>query len=535
MAFERMTRQDYLHVLGSKMTGLQLLHVALQQQPLDFFVILSSYTGLVGNPGQSNYAAASTYQDAFARWRTAQGFPTRSIDLGIIQDAGYVFENPASTEHLRKSGIKAVPLDTLLALFEHCVYSPPRDSSSSQIAIGWSPEMAENIDNSLFSQLISSKAGSPDSSGLQGSPDQLLEAALHSTRPRNEVVSQLETTICQYVSRVLGVPIEDVDPLQSMSRHGGDSLVLAEFRNWLQKGVGAPLLMNKDLGQLPLRELAEMAVDCVRQQPTRTITRQTSPASNMDISLRSERLVKQAPSAALPPLPLPTLEETVQRYLQTVRPLVSASEFAATSQKAQDFLHPTGPAWRLQRKLQDKKDNPKIRNWLDGIYAEVRYLRDRRPLVPFSSYFGSHKIHGLDSSDQGSPAVRAAIISWSAFRFKTQYEHGDLPCDTINEQPLCMDSYRWLFNACRVPGLKEDVPAKWPSQGVLIAMRNGHMYKIPLSVDGKPATIEQLAGAFNQVIRMADSKRVSRVGVLTNGDRDVWSRVSHSLLLDRGA
>ncbi|KAL4920609.1 acyltransferase ChoActase/COT/CPT [Aspergillus aurantiobrunneus] len=55
-------------------------------------------------------------------------------------------------------------------------------------------------------------------------------------------------------------------------------------------------------------------------------------------------------------------------------------------------------------------------------------------------------------------------------------------------------------------------------------MRNGHMYKVPLSIDGKPATIEQLTGAFNQVIHMADSKRASRVGVLTNDDRSVWSR-----------
>ncbi|KAL4920610.1 hypothetical protein BDW62DRAFT_215871 [Aspergillus aurantiobrunneus] len=393
-------------------------------------------------PIQGVVYAAVSLRDAFARWRTTQGFPTRIIDLGIIQDAGYVFENPASTEHLQRSGIKAIPLDTLLALFQHCMYSPPEDPSSSQVAIGWSPEMAENIDNSLFSQLMSSKTGSPGSSGLQASPDELLEAARHSTRPRTEVLAQLETTICQYVSRVLGVPIEDVDPLQSMSRHGGDLLVLAEFRNWLQKGVGAPLAMGKDLGQLPLRELARMAAESVRKEPVSTATPRTSTATETDIPLQSQRLVKQSPSAELPSLPLPSLEETVERYLQTVRPLVSDSEFAATSLKAKEFRHPTDPASRLQSKLQAKKDDPKIRNWLDGIYAEVRYLRDRRPLVPFSSYFASNKTHGLDSSDQGSPAVRAATISWSAFRFKMQYEQGDLPCETVNEEPVCMDGYR---------------------------------------------------------------------------------------------
>lgn len=85
-----MTKDDYVQVLAPKLTGPYLLHESLISQPLDFFIILSSYTGLIGNTSQANYAAASTFQDAFARWRTSQGFPTRSINLGAIQGAGYL-------------------------------------------------------------------------------------------------------------------------------------------------------------------------------------------------------------------------------------------------------------------------------------------------------------------------------------------------------------------------------------------------------------------------------------------------------------
>ncbi|RJE19312.1 polyketide synthase [Aspergillus sclerotialis] len=537
--FEDMMCKDYLHVLNCKMVGLLHLHHALQQQSLDFFVILSSYSGLIGNPGQANYAAASTFQDAFARWRTRQGLPTRSIDMGIIEGAGYVHDNPEATKHLQRSGTATVPLSALLSLLEYAICCPPDTSTSSQIAIGWKPgrDLDASVDQSLFSHIISAKSKSfEDEPSTFTSPEELLRTALDMAKSQTESLPQLEAAIAQYVSNALGVPIEDVDPLKSMSHHGGDSLILVEFRNWIEKGVGSPLDIGKDLGQVPLRELARLIAKSVDKgnvsnEVTAVIgTPQTRKGLNVlpknMCNGNGSSIPSPSPSASvkMPPLLLPSLDKTIERYISTARHLVSEENWLVTSQKAKELLGPKGTGAELQKQLQSKMEDPNTRNWLDGIYAEVRYLRDRRPLVPYSSFFGVHDAESMGSSHLSSAPVVAATISSSAFQFKQLYEKGKLPQDVFFDRPVCMEAYKWLFNAYRTPALGQDSQEKWESLNHLVAMRNGNAFKIPLLVGERPASVDELTLTFQQVIQLGDSMQASAVGVLTNDNRDTWSK-----------
>jgi len=50
------------------------------ERPLDFMIFCSSISGLCGNPGQAQYSAGSSSQDALARYRRAQGFKAVSIN-----------------------------------------------------------------------------------------------------------------------------------------------------------------------------------------------------------------------------------------------------------------------------------------------------------------------------------------------------------------------------------------------------------------------------------------------------------------------
>src|SRR5450755_2652821 len=89
-----MTVQDFHETIGSKVQGTWNLHnVALEQaSPLDFFTMLSSISGVVGQKGQANYAAASVFLDSFASYRHRLNLSASSVDLGVIEDVGYVAE-----------------------------------------------------------------------------------------------------------------------------------------------------------------------------------------------------------------------------------------------------------------------------------------------------------------------------------------------------------------------------------------------------------------------------------------------------------
>ncbi|NCC04882.1 MAG: amino acid adenylation domain-containing protein [Proteobacteria bacterium] len=72
-------QETYGEVLAPKVTGTWNLHEATLHDELDFFVLASSRTSLVGAPGQSDYTAANAYLNAFALYRRAQGLPALSI------------------------------------------------------------------------------------------------------------------------------------------------------------------------------------------------------------------------------------------------------------------------------------------------------------------------------------------------------------------------------------------------------------------------------------------------------------------------
>jgi NAD(P)-dependent dehydrogenase (short-subunit alcohol dehydrogenase family)/acyl carrier protein len=72
-------QETYGEVLAPKVTGTWNLHEATLHDDLDFFVLASSRTSLVGAPGQSDYTAANAYLNAFALYRRAHGLPAVSI------------------------------------------------------------------------------------------------------------------------------------------------------------------------------------------------------------------------------------------------------------------------------------------------------------------------------------------------------------------------------------------------------------------------------------------------------------------------
>jgi len=229
---------------------------------------------------------------------------------------------------------------------------------------------------------------------------------------------------------------------------------------------------------------------------------------------------------SLPKLPVPTLEETAKRYLKSLHPLLSSTEYEQSKRAVEKFIAPDSLGHALQKRLLERRDNPKMKNWLSEWWNHAAYLAYRDPVVPYVSYFYSHR----DDRKRRDPVKRAAAISTAVLEFKNQVDQGSLEPEYMKKLPMAMSSYEWMFNACRIPAKGADYPIKYPhaENQHIVAVRKNMFFKVPTHYNGQMLSTKELERQFQRVYQMADKSPA--VGILTTENRDNWAEARDRLL-----
>lgn len=160
---------------------------------------------------------------------------------------------------------------------------------------------------------------------------------------------------------------------------------------------------------------------------------------------------------SLPKLPVPTLQETAQRYLKSIHPLLTKAEYETSEKAVEEFLKAGGAGETLQKRLVAKSEDPKVKNWIIDWWNNDAYLAYRDPVVPYVSYFYSHR----DDRKRRDPAKRAAAMTTAVLEFKKQVDEGSLEPEYMRKQPMAMNSYQYMFNCSRIPAIPADYPQKY--------------------------------------------------------------------------
>jgi carnitine O-acetyltransferase len=229
---------------------------------------------------------------------------------------------------------------------------------------------------------------------------------------------------------------------------------------------------------------------------------------------------------SLPRLPVPTLEETSKRYLKSVHPLLNKTEFEHTQKAVAEFVKPGSIGEQLQKRLQARREDPKHKNWIYEWWNDAAYLTYRDPVMPYVSYFYSHR----DDRRRRNPVNRAAALTTAVLEFKKQVDAGTLEPEYMRKLPISMESYQWMFNACRIPAEQKDYPVKYdPNEHKhIVVVRKNQFFKVMHEVNGQQLNTSELEQQFRRIYEKAEKSPA--VGILTTENRDVWTKARKTLL-----
>lgn len=158
----------------------------------------------------------------------------------------------------------------------------------------------------------------------------------------------------------------------------------------------------------------------------------------------------------------------------------------------------------------------------------------RDPVVFNVSYFYSHK----DDRTRRNPASRAAALSTGILSFRKMVVEKSLEPEYMKKLPICMDSYQYMFNACRLPQPEADYVKTYPtdeSNEFILVMRKGRFFKVQHTINGKQLSTADLEAQFGKVIKQATTDAEVPIGALTSENRDKWLASRELLVKDNAA
>ena len=229
-------------VLWPKLLGAWHLHRATAERDLDLFVLFSSVTGVLGNSGQANHAAANAFLDQLAAHRRALGLPGQAIAWGAWSGLGEAEEQRERiARQLAAAGTGWITQQQGLQAFDRLVRQDL--TSSAVIAVDW-PVFAESRDGCppLLEELVAATTG--DSADAAASADDLLSRLRETPAAQREDL--LVSFLQQELQAVLRLPTPP-SPSVGFFDLGMDSLMAVELRNRLNQAFAGEYVASNTI------------------------------------------------------------------------------------------------------------------------------------------------------------------------------------------------------------------------------------------------------------------------------------------------
>lgn len=283
------TWERFEQILRPKVLGAWHLHRATMDRDLDLFVLFSSAAGVLGNPGQSNHAAANTFLDQLVRHRRALGLAGQAIAWGAWSEVGEAEEQRDRIgELLAERGSRWITPERGIETLEFLIKQDWTNSVA--VAIDWESIRSNMQNPPAMLQRFTATDESESSAAIDSMDDLPARLSGVPLEEREAVFAEFLQHELQAIMRMPSLP----NPGAEFSDLGMDSLMAVALRNNINNALkGIYVAPNTVVFDYPsITRLAAYLTEEVGE--IGAVDRSTATVSSAD---------EQAPE--LPPRPRP--------------------------------------------------------------------------------------------------------------------------------------------------------------------------------------------------------------------------------------
>ncbi|XDG09180.1 hypothetical protein ABKA04_008795 [Annulohypoxylon sp. FPYF3050] len=280
--FEAMTFDEWNVVVAPKVQGTWNLHNATVTAgvDLDFFVLFSSLSGIIGQPGQANYASGNTFLDAFAQYRNGMGLAASVVDIGAVEEIGFISSQQGLMNKMKSSGFKGVTEQELLdamALATAPSKSRQHLTNSSQfvdgntfvLGLASTIPLSSSANRAVWREdrRMAAYHNASSGGGDAASSNETLKTFLATVKADPSLLKAAESSktlaleIGKKLFDLLLKPQEDLNTSLSLVDLGLDSLVALELRAWWKQVFSFDISVLEMLGMGSLDALGQHAAE----------------------------------------------------------------------------------------------------------------------------------------------------------------------------------------------------------------------------------------------------------------------------------
>ncbi|MEE6265608.1 SDR family NAD(P)-dependent oxidoreductase [Streptomyces diastatochromogenes] len=289
----RKSHEDLHTVLGPKVRGTLHLDAATRDCDLDFFVLFSSVAGVFGNPGQSDYAAANAFLDAFAGHRQAlveageRTGTTLAVSWPLWAEGGMRVDDPTRASMRERHGWEPLPTEAGVRALGHALTHGP-----THLVVAHGAEA--RLTDPALTPVAAAGAGRRDDASIPA-------PALPGDEPRTGVPAvpseeALRAGAVVLVTRLLAEVLQyrpdAIDPTANLVEYGIDSLAILDMTARLE-GLFGTLSKTLFFEYLNVTDVAGYFAEAHRD-------RLVSLLAEQDTERAPEQDAEQAPEPTAP-------------------------------------------------------------------------------------------------------------------------------------------------------------------------------------------------------------------------------------------